>query len=191
MAELSEKKKGVEELLEKIPVEKRWAISAKALSGLNLLRIIFIRSLMGKGEGIISPLMGWEKYDEVSIKTWGEGGKRFLPWVKETFNIPVEDAIGADKLVIVAGKLLQGPEFESETVEATPERVVSRVTKCVWMERYNEFEVDPALSTCPAGDQAYFGEGLKAVNPKLTYKLTKAMPRGDPYCERIIEFEVE
>jgi hypothetical protein len=164
------------------------AITAKALSGLNLRGIILIRSLMGKGEGIISPLMGWEKYDEISIKTWGEGGKRFLPWVKETFNIPVEDAIEAEKLSDVTSALIQGPEFENETIEATPERVVGRVTKCVWMERYTEFEVDPALSTCPAGDQAWNERGIKAINPKLTYKLLKAMPRGDPYCEYVWEF---
>ena len=59
------------------------------------------------------------------------------------------------------------------------------------MERYNEFEVDPALSTCPPGDQAWGDEGFKAVNPKLTYKVTKAVPWGDPYCEFVYEFKEE
>jgi hypothetical protein len=144
---------------------------------------------MGKGEGIISPLMGWEKYDEVSRKTWGEGGRRFLPWVKERFNIPVEDAIEADKLTEVAATLTSGPEQAFKIVEATPERVVSRTIKCAFMERYKELEVDPALSTCPGGDQAWGKEGLKAIDPKITYKITKAMPWGDPYCEFVYEFK--
>ena len=183
------KKITTETLMENIPVEKCWAITAKALSGLNLLSIILIRSFMGKGDGIISPLMGWEKYDEVSRKTWGEGGRRLFPWVKERFNIQVEDAIGADKLTEVASTLTCGPEQTFEKGEATPERVVGRVTKCVWIERYKELEVDPALSTCPAGDQAWGEEGLKAIDPKLTYKVTKAMPWGDPYCEFVYEFK--
>jgi hypothetical protein len=86
---------------------------------------------------------------------------------------------------------MNGPEMESKTVEATPERCVWRVTKCTWMERYKECEVDPAFIPCVHGDQAWGDEGLKAVNPKLTYTITKAMPRGDPYCEGIIEFKEE
>jgi hypothetical protein len=114
-----------------------------------------------------------------------------FPWIKEMFNISVEDAIGAAKLVLVAGRSLQGPELESEIIEATPERAVTRVTKCAWWERNKENGLTPVLMICPAGHQAWGEEGLKAVNPKLTYKLTKTMPWGDPYCEEIIEFKEE
>ena len=181
----------VDELLEKIPPETCWEITAKALSRLNLLRIINIRSLMGKGEGIVAPVLGWEKYEEVSTKTWGEGGRKLYSLVKEMFNIPVEDAVGAAKLQIVAGSLIQGPELKGGMVEATPERAIVRWTQCVWVERYKEFGVDIALSTCPSGCQAFIEEGHKAVNPKITWKATKAMPWGDPYCEGIIEFKEE
>ena len=78
-----------------------------------------------------------------------------------------------------------------ETIEATPERAVWKVTKCEWWERYKEFEVDPELSPCAPTDQAWGEAGLKAVNPKLTYKITKAMPWGDPYCECVIELKEE
>jgi hypothetical protein len=180
-----------EELLEKIPAEKCWAITAKALTGFNLLRIVLIRALMGKGDGVFAPVMGWEKYEEISMKTWGESGKCFTPFVKETFNIPVEDAIGAAKLYIITCFLTAGPEDRYEMAEETPERAIIQWIRCGWMERYKEFEVDPALSTCPTGHQALASEGLKAINPKLTFKLTKAMPRGDPYCEGIIKFNKE
>lgn len=124
-----------EELLEKIPAEKRWAMTAKVLTGFNLLRIALIRSLMGKGEGIFAPVMGWEKYEEISTKTWGEGGKRIFPWFKETFNIPVEDAIGAAKLYIVTCFLTAGPEDKFEMAEETPERacfIVLGARGCKW-----------------------------------------------------------
>jgi hypothetical protein len=48
MAELSEKKKGIEELLEKIPPEKCWAITAKILFTLTVLR----------GEKFLIPILG-------------------------------------------------------------------------------------------------------------------------------------
>ena len=56
------------------------------------------------------------------------------------------------------------------------------------MSRYKEFNVDYALIPCVRGCPAWHDEGLKAINPNLTWKMTKFMPRGDPYCEWIIEF---
>ena len=180
------------ELLEKIPAEKRWEITAKILTGLTVLRgSKTMVPLLGKGEGIFAPVMGFEKFAEIMKKIFCEGGRKFYPWVKETFNISVKDAIGAAKLVDVVGDLLTGPEWEGEFVEQTPERVIWRDTKCPWWERYKEFEVDPVLRTCESGCHAWVGEGLKAVNPKITFKLTKSLPLGDPYCEFVWEFKEE
>jgi len=182
----------VEELLKKIPAEKCWAITAKALTRIFIMRgRKHIIPLLGKGEGIIAPVMGHEKYEEITTKTWGEGSKWYYPWVKKRFNIPVEDAEEAAKFLIVATTLSHGPEFTAEIVEATPERAVLRMTKCGWWERQKELEMDPELLACPAADQARVGEGLKAINPKIAYKLIKAMPWGDPYCEGLYEFKEE
>jgi hypothetical protein len=180
-----------EELLEKIPPEKRWAITAK-----NLWRFIILRGDkiiapdLGKDEGIFAPVMGAEKWDELSNTVFAKGGKKMFPQIKEMFDIPVEDAIGATKLSIVFGTLFMGPEFLSaiEIIEETRERVVLRY-KCPHWERYKEFDVDPAIIPCGAGHQLLGSEGLKVVNPKITYKLTKALPWGDPYCEDVYEFK--
>ena len=182
-----------EELLEKIPVEKRWEITAKILQTFALLRgEKRVANEMGKGEGIISPVLGAEKFQELTNKAWGEeAGRQFLPWVKETFNIPVDDAIGAVKVSEVAGALFSGPEMKGVIIEATPERVVLRWTKCPWMNRWKEQEVDHEVMSCHPVHEAAWKAGLKAINPKLNYKVTKAMPWGDPYCEDFIEFKDE
>ena len=180
------------ELLKKIPAETRWAITAQVLT-----RFIISRSLrtgaplLGKGEGITLLLTGREKLNEIQEGTWGKGGTLRLPWVKETFNIPVEDAIGAANVVKVAATLLAGPEYEIEIVEAIPERVVIRRPQCPWWNRHNELASDLALRVCESGHIGWTEEGLKELNPKLTYKLTKALPWGDPYCEEVIEFKEE
>ena len=180
-----------EELLEKIPVEKRWAITAKTLWGFIVLRgDKIIAPLLGMGKDIISPLWSKEKWYEITEKIFGDGGMKMMPMVKETFNIPVEDAIGAAKLVIVAATLVMGSELTTEIVEETRERVGIRY-KCPNWEIYEEFEVDPEFRPCGEAHQAMAGEGFKAINPKITYKLTKAIPWGDTCCESVIEFKEE
>ncbi len=180
----------VEELLEKIPPEKCWEITAKNLLRISVLRgVKTVMPILGTEEGFISPVRGLEKFQEIIDKVQAEGGKKLYTWVKETFNLPVEDAIEADLLFTVVGALAFGSEWETEYVEKTPKRVVIRSTKCPWMERYKEFEVNHGHIVCPTSHQLFAGEGLKAVNPKITYKLTKAIPWGDPYCEEFIEFK--
>ena len=85
-----------EELLEKIPPEKRWAITAKTLLRFSVLRgSKSMPTWLGKEEGILSPVWGWEKWVEILTKMMADGSKRFFTWVKERFNIPVEDLIDA------------------------------------------------------------------------------------------------
>jgi len=208
MGEL-EKEFTSETLLENISADHCWAITAKILTGLIVLRIIKARALFGKGEGIIAPVMAYEKAMEISAKIMDELSRKFFPWVKEMFNIPVEDAIGAAQLIWVASILYAGPERESEILEETRERVVLRLSKCAYMElrlskcaymeRLNELGKDPEIrityipgpSTCAAACQAWGEEGIKAINPQLTFNLTKATMWGDPYCEWVIEFKDE
>jgi len=182
----------MKELLEKIPPEKRWDITAKTLWRFTVLRgDKIIAPLLGIGKDIISPLWSKEKWYEINEKIWTEGGKMLIQFVTETFNISVEDAIGAATLSHVVGKFVMGPEWEIEIGEATPERAVVRYTNCPNWEIYNEFEVNPEFRPCDVSHELFVGEGLKALNPKLTYKLTKAMGWGDPYCECVIEFKDE
>ena len=103
----------------------------------------------------------------------------------------LQDAIGAAKLNMVYGYMLGGPEQKQQLVEATREKAVARTTKCTCWERYEEFEVDPDLRAGCNAHQQQTEEGLKVINPKITYKLKKAMGWGDPYCEALIEFEDE
>jgi hypothetical protein len=180
------------ELLEKIPAEKCWAITAKILSAFFVMRgEKIIAPLLGKEEGFISPVRGAEMWHDIAVKIFGDGGRQLCSMFKEMFNIPVEDCIEANKLLDVAAMLQQGPENEGYYVEKTPDRVVWRKTKCTWMERYKEYEVDPTLRPCISGCPAWCEEGLKVVNPKLTIKSTKQLPRGDSYCEFITEFKDE
>jgi len=182
-----------EELLEKIPAKKRWDITAKILSALMVLRgEKSVAPLLGEVEGFISPVRGSEKWHEIHMKIFGDGGRQLCSWTKDTFNIPVDDAIGAENLLTVAYILMQGEEDEEGYyVEKTPERVIWRKTKCTWMERYKEYKVPLTLRPCISGCPAWCDEGLKVVNPKITVRSTKQLPKDEPYCEFIYEFKEE
>jgi len=182
-----------EKLLEKVPAEKCWEITAKILITFALLRgVKIVLPLLGKGEGIISPIWGWEKWVEINDNVWGgEGGKRMYPMAKEMFTIPVENSVGAAKLHIVAATLLMGPELTAEIAVSSPEKTVVKFNKCPFMERYKECEVALERIVCPTSCEAYCDEGLKAINSKLIFKRNKALPRGDSYCEGVIEFMEE
>ena len=177
-------------LLEKMPAEKCWALTAKFIqSFFYLLGSRILVPLFSKGEDIYAPVMGYDKFEEITAKVFGEHGRKMLSMVKKTFNIPVKDAKDAYKLYIVAGTLNEGPEFMAELVEETRERVVFRRPMCAWWERYKEFEIDPEFMVCLPGHQRWGEEGFKAINHKLTFRPTKAISRGDPYCEFVIEFK--
>lgn len=193
MTEL-EKKITTETLLKKLPLETCWAITGETLTRLAVYRILKTSTpFLGKDDGIFSLLSGWDKETEIKWKVYSEAGSKMYPFVKEMFNIPVENAIDVAKLYTVTGRLLMGPSFEFEQVEVTPERAVFRCTKCPYWEAYEEKEATlyPELIPCGLGHEAFQGEGFKAINPKITHTLVKSRPRGDPYCEDIFEFKDE
>jgi hypothetical protein len=84
-----------------------------------------------------------------------------------------------------------GPDFEQEIVEETRERVVVKINQCSIWNSYKYHGVQPDILSCEHVCKTTIEEGLKAVNPQLTTKYTKAMPRGDPFCKHVIEFKEE
>ena len=178
------------QLLENISIKKCWAISAKTLLNFALLRgSKAVVPLLGKGEGVFAPVMGWEKYNEIVIRVFGEANKKLNHLVKEMLNLEVENAVDAAKLHIVVGKLQNGPESEYELIEESKEKAVIRMSKCGWRERYKEFGINPELTICQPAHEGPTQEALKEMNPKLRLKFTKSYSKGDPYCEAVIEFK--
>lgn len=180
-----------ETLLEKIPAETRLALGAEFLTRFCILRgEQIIAPAMGKVEGVTAPVLGFEKWLEINEQTWTEGIEQYFLWIKETFNILVEDTIGAAKVYVLDWALAGGPECVFEIVEATPKRSVVRWTQCSWRKRYKEEGVPPEFIACCNGcHQENSRKGLKALNPKLTRKFTKLDVKGDPYCEIVIELK--
>jgi hypothetical protein len=180
-------------LLNSLSVEKCWALTTKILQSLLVISgSKNLPAILGTEDGFISPVRGWEKHEEVTPKIYREIARKFFPWVEKTFNIPVEDAIGAAKLYIVASTFLIGPEFTTEIIDATKEKTKIRVPTCGWTERFNEQKVPLEFRICYPAHKSWAEEGLKAIkDTNITHKLTKSMGKGDLYCEVIFELREE
>ena len=168
-----------EEILKNIPAEVKWGWTANTHAATLVIR----------GETILAPIVGAEKWKEINVGIYGEGGKLLFPMIKDNFNVPVENALDAANLAIVVATVTLGPGGEGEFVEESPERAVYKQTKCIWMDKYREYNVDPKYIPCVEGHQAWGERGVKAIDPRLSFKITKAMPKGDPYCEYVYEFK--
>jgi hypothetical protein len=120
----------------------------------------------------------------MSGQVWAElGGASKL--VADALGPARGDAKSAVETFQLVTGVTMGPEFE-RTVEGTAEKAILRTTECVWWNRQKELGVSDLCSVaCPAYCNAF----AKSLNPKITVSLTKAMPRGDPYCEHVWELE--
>ena len=149
--------------------------------------------LTGKDEDVIAPVLAWDKYWEIHEKIFGDGGRQMFLWAKETFSLPLENAIDAAKFVTFVGALMQGPEYTTEIVEATPEKAILRTINCVLWDIEKGYEIDPEIWVpgCIKYSQVRGEKGLKAINPQINYTMTKSLAQGEPYCEAIIEFKEE
>lgn len=161
--------------VEKVPAENRWIIATKALTGAAIAAMKALRDALGQ-----------ERYNEICGEIWAEQGKA-AKQIADALGVGGRDAkSGAEALLLVIN-VAMGPEFKLETVEATAEKAVTKCTACPWWNRQQELRIPGDL--CSAGSRAFDNDLAKGLNPKLTVTLTKAMCRGDSYCETVWELQ--
>ena len=158
----------IKNMVEKVPAEMRWTIATRALTGM-------ITAMDAATQAALGP----EKHKEMVTQLWGAAG----PGVKQlvdALGLPADDAKAAANAVTTATVVMLGPEVQVEVIEATPTKVLGRVTGCPWPLRTKEMG---AALDCVPPCGAYFEAAYKAVNPKLVFRPgDKCMMRGDPYC---------
>lgn len=159
--------------IEKVPAEARWQIAAKGLTG----AIMFLGNALRQE-------VGEEKFNAVARALWYQAGKDLKEFVA-AFGLPVEGAMRIEEAGEMAVLTSMGPEFKFEVVEAGQDRCVARYSRCPWYERHKEQGI--GIDLCTFGHGCW-GEGfVESVNPDFSYRVSKSMPRGAPYCEVIIE----
>jgi hypothetical protein len=163
------------EAAKNVPAENRWAVATQALTG----GIVVTNKTM-------LDIIGRENYNKAIAQIWAGLGNASKE-VADALGWTVDDAQSAAETVTSVAVVAMGPEFGFETVEASAEKTVLRSTKCPWWSRAQEMGISEDM--CSLGDPAWSDALAKSLNPKVTVRLTKAMPRGDPYCEWVYELE--
>jgi hypothetical protein len=163
------------EAVEKVPAETRWIIATQALTGSDIATAKATLDILGQ-----------EKYNEMKGQIWAELGKASKQ-IADKLSLAGDDAKSIVETINTVAVVAMGPEVKFEIVEATAEKVVSRSAGCPWWNRMKELGISDDL--CSAGDYAWCDALAKSLNPKATVSLTKAKPRGDPYCEWVGELQ--
>lgn len=98
---------------------------------------------------------------------------------------PVEEAGELVETLEVISNVIFGPEFDLEVLEQEDDRMVMKITSCPMLDRARKLGRDEvALShAC----QSYCRSVVESLKEGQTYRYTKRMCAGDPYCENVIE----
>jgi hypothetical protein len=151
--------------IDKIPVEARWQIATKGLTGAYTACA-----------GALKDAVGEEKYHEFNGGLWymaGKGAKEFA----DAFGLKAETAKDIGEIMGLLGITAMGPESGSEVVDPTEQQCTIRYTACPWHERWKELGLD--FDYCNVGHQRW-GDGIcESLNPNFTFRLTKSMICGD------------
>jgi hypothetical protein len=161
--------------VEKVPAENRWTIATQALTGAIVVTSKALRDALGQ-----------EKYNEIHRQIWAEQGKAAKD-IADSLGLSGGDAKSVAETAQLVTIVAMGPEFKFETVEATGEKAVIRLTEGPWWNRFKELGISEDL--CSFACAAFWDAFAKSLNPKLTVSLTKAMPRGDPHCEWVLQLQ--
>jgi hypothetical protein len=161
------------DLIEKIPGERRWKIATEKLTGAVVAYVAKLKSEAGENA-----------YNEFTKVIWYQTGADIKDFLDNLVS-STQNAMGIQEALNLQVGIFLGTECEMEIAEAGEDRCVTRMTKCAWHERWKELGLTWDL--CSAGHQS-MGEGaVQALNKDFVFKLTKNMVRGDSCCEFVIE----
>jgi hypothetical protein len=156
-----------------IPVETRWAIATKGLTGALTAHLQAIYSIAGK-----------EKYAEVIRQIWTQIGQASAELVK-SLGMHGDNAKAAAEAGAAICICAMGPEYTIEELVISTDKTIMKITECPWWNRMKEFGIShDLLSAC---DNVFWDFFVKSLNPRVTMKHGKQMHLGDPYCEWIFE----
>jgi len=161
--------------IEKIPEKMRWEIATKGLSGAYTAIANAFKDAVGENQ-----------YNEFNGPLWYEAGKGVKDLV-DSLGLKAETPEDIANIFEIATVASMGPEFKWEIVESSENACVARNIKCPWHERSKEQSL--GFDFCSSGHKKWIQGVCESLNPNITATLTKLMPRGDAYCENIIELK--
>lgn len=161
------------DIVSRMPLEEKWAMAAKGLTGALLAHLNAIYDSVGK-----------EKYSEIVRQVWADIGQGSAEQVR-SLGMACDNAKAVAEAGMAMCMCAMGPEYRMEMVEASENRTVVKIIECPWKNRMADFGISHDLMS--ACDVAFWERFVKGLNPNVAMRHGKQMHRGDPYCEWIFE----
>jgi hypothetical protein len=129
-----------------------------------------------------------EEGKEIIKKVFNENNEEYMKLSMSLFNIKERDARTACSITAASDFLIG---VKAEIVEFTPKRCVRRIKECpIYSESKKIGKKDEeVLELCETIMQSLCVSSAKAINPKLNYRYTRWLAKGDKYCEEVIELK--
>ena len=108
------------------------------------------------------------------------GAKIGLLW-KDKLSLPKGDLSDLDKVLTGMARDIG---WEYNVVETSPSRTLARVTFCPYLKGWRT--MDAPTYVCDLWGNFLSGVS-QSVNPKIAFRYTASMHKGDPYCEMVFE----
>lgn len=131
---------------------------------------------------------GWEKATDIYLAGVRKRGAMATAKLLEKLKTTERDTTAFAPIVKAVGPVIV-PGLRIETPEVAPKRTVLRYegTCCLW-EAVKELGLQEKIDVGKLCE--IFGDAVReAINPKISWTMTKMICKGDPYDERIIELE--
>jgi len=119
--------------------------------------------------------LGSEKAQKMIYPRLKEMGKQMAA-MAPTMGITGKDATAIASFLHVFEKQMM--KIEGEPTEVSPNRVVKKITKCP----LQNLPVDYCLSYQGITDGI-----VEGINPEYKWTLAKFIPKGDPFCQWIVQ----
>jgi hypothetical protein len=124
--------------------------------------------------------------DTINYISWIQDGKN-ASILSKYLGLPAKSAKEIEKTNELISEILYGPEIKYKIVYAVGNHAKSQITSCPFLNRAKEIGLQSKslFENC----NAYHETFVSNLNPKYTKKFTRAMCKGDEYCETIIELK--
>jgi len=128
---------------------------------------------------------GYEAANQINLEVWRRCGEILVREMKKILQLKGGDL---EEVKVLFGGLMEldGTTFDFESPK--DQRLMVRVYRCAWYENLKKAGRD-TLHDCMAIDLAILPSWLKAIDPRLTFRFLKAIPKGDGCCEIVIQYE--
>ena len=160
--------------LEDIPAEVRWEIATKAALASSIGYNMAFREILGD-----------ETVDQIEEAADIEAGRE-VKTIADFLGFSTTNAIEVDDAYGIVGMIIMG-KMEYETLQATNERVVQRLTNCPMLNANKE--MNATCESMPNHCQAFGKSAVEELNPRYTHNFSKQMCAGDEYCQYTVELK--